>query len=80
MVKMKEKGHSRRIRIGKYGVIGGFHTGLNEKDVIHLDIKQESDSVFIVRPKSELEDGEYCFYYNGDALEIDHVYDFTISK
>lgn len=47
---------------------------------ISLNIEKDGDKTFIVRPKTELEEGEYCFFYIGKDIETTAVYDFTIIK
>lgn len=78
--KKKKKAKTRQLRSGSYGLIAGVQTGVDEDYVIPLNIEKDGDKTFIVRPKTELEEGEYCFFYIGKDIETTAVYDFTIIK
>lgn len=80
LVKLHDKKKTRQIRTGKYGLVAGVQTGLNEDDIIPLSVEQQNDSVYMVSPKTELEKGEYCFYYVEKVPRIRYVYDFAITK
>lgn len=82
LVKLHKKSNSRRLRTGKYGLAAGVQTGIAQKDVIPVSIEEdeEEDGVFSIKPKEELEKGEYAFYYLGKDLNQTKVYDFSIKK
>ncbi len=73
----KKNPTSRQLVVGKYGPTG-VENGVNEEDVIGISMEETSENKFVVRAKQEMEPGEYCFYYNGDAFTSMEVYDFTI--
>lgn len=83
LMKLHQKGKSRNLRIGKYGLTAGVQSGLNEDDMIPIDIERDGE-ILIIRPKGDLKKGQYCFYYVGDLPEgVDpsiYVYDFEIVK
>lgn len=80
LLKLHDKKGKRNLRTGKYG-LSGVKTGIDEKDVLPINIEVLSDSVLSVYPKNKLNKGEYCFYYIGDEIkenEFNGVFDFTI--
>lgn len=82
MVKLYPKKKARQLRVGKYGTVAGVQTTLGTEDMIPLRIEEdeENNSIFNVRPKEDLEDGEYCFFYTDKQLEhmANKVFDFSI--
>ena len=82
LVALHEKSNSRRLRTGKYGLVAGVQTDIAQKDVIPVSIEEdeEVENIFTVRPKEELKEGEYAFYYIGKNITQNKVYDFTIKK
>ena len=81
LVKIYEKKNSRNLRTGKYGLIAGVQYGINQDDIIPINIEKEND-IIIISPKSKLKKGQYCFYYVGqipdDVEKVNVVYDFMI--
>ena len=79
LVKLLVKKGNRRLLTGKYG-ISGVQVKISEDMLVpfSIDEPEDEDNVFIVKPKKELEEGEYAFYYMKDQPEINKVYDFTI--
>jgi hypothetical protein len=82
LVSLQQKGSSRRLRVGKYGLVAGIQTNISEKELIPISIEEDEneENTFIVKPKEELKKGEYAFYYIKDDIEPNNVYDFQISK
>lgn len=78
--KKKKKAKTRQLRSGSYGLIAGVQTGVDEDDIIPINVENENANTFIIKPKIELEEGEYCFYYVGKDITITSIYDFTIIK
>ncbi len=82
MVKLYPKKKVRQLRVGKYGLVAGVQTNIGTEDMIPLRIEEDEDNgnIFNVRPKEDLEDGEYCFYYTDKQLEnmANKVFDFSI--
>lgn len=82
LVKMHEKKNSRLIRTGKYGLAAGVQTGISADDIIPLNIDDSDDEkyTFTIKPKFDLENGEYGFVFIKDKKPSNKVYDFTIKK
>lgn len=82
LMKLHEKNNSRRLRTGKVGIAAGIQTGVAQKDVIPISIEEDEneEGVFIVKPREELEKGEYAFYFVGKDVHLSKVYDFCIKK
>lgn len=82
LVKLHKKGKSRNLRTGKYGLIAGVQSGLNDDDIIPISIDDIDDVTQLVTPKEELKKGEYCFYYAGETpkgeKEFNSVFDFSV--
>ena len=81
LVKVHKKKNSRNLRTGKYGLIAGVQNGVNQDDIIPINVEKEN-GVIVISPKSKLKKGEYCFYYVGqvpnDVDKANVVYDFMI--
>lgn len=82
LMKLHVKKNSRRLRTGKFGIAAGVQTGVAQKDLIPISIEEDEneDRVFIVKPKIELEKGEYAFYFVGKDIRLSKVYDFAIKR
>lgn len=83
MIKIYPKKKIRQLRVGKYGLVAGVQTEVGvSDDAISLRIEEDedNDNTFSVRPKEDLEDGEYCFYYTDKQLakKVNRLYDFSI--
>lgn len=82
VVRLYQKKKSRQLRIGRYGLVAGVQTSLGTDDMIPLRIEEdeENSNIFTVRPKEDLEDGEYCFYYTDKQIanRENKVYDFCV--
>ena len=82
IVKVYKKKNIRQLRIGKYGFVAGVQTTAGGDDSVPLRIEEdeENDGVFLARPREDLEDGEYCFFYTDKEMahKANKVYDFCI--
>lgn len=80
LVKMHKKKNSRLIRTGKYGLAAGVQTGLSADDIIAISIEESEDEngTLLIKPKSDLEEGEYGFVYNENGKPTGKVFDFSI--
>lgn len=82
LVKIYPKKNNRQLRIGKFGLTAGVQTSAGGEDAMPLRIEEdeESEGVFIVRPREDLENGEYCFFYTDKQMvhNASKVYDFSI--
>lgn len=82
LIKIYPKKRLRQLRIGKYGFVAGVQTNAVGNDAIALRVEEneESEGVFTIHPREELEDGEYCFFYTDKEMmkKANKVYDFSI--
>ena len=80
LVSLQEKGSTRRLRTGKYGLISGIQTNISEKEIIPISIdeSEEEEGAYVVKPREKLVKGEYAFYYIRDDIEQKYVYDFSV--
>lgn len=81
LVRLHGKKGNRNLRTGKYGLTG-VKTGIDEEDVIPLSIEKTNEDKIIIRPKTSLKKGEYCFYYMGEPPTEESafkgVFDFSV--
>ena len=80
LTSLQKKGSSRRLRTGKYGLIAGIQTNISEKEIIPISIEESENEngSYLVKPKEDLEKGEYAFYYIKGDIEPKNVYDFSV--
>lgn len=82
LVKLEKKKKKRELKTGSVNVYSGSNIGVNEKQIIPFDIEIVNDYKFKVTPKTPLEDGEYCFFYQGTipqgGFTNQSVFDFSI--
>lgn len=82
LVKLKTKKNKRELETGKVNVYSGTNIGVSEKNTIPFEIEIINDYTFKVVPKSPLEVGEYCFFYQGTipqgGFTNQSVFDFSI--
>lgn len=84
LVKIYPKKRLRQLRIGKYGLVAGVQTNAGGNDAIALRVEEdeEHEGVFTVRPREDLDEGEYCFFYTDKEMvkNASKVYDFSIRR
>lgn len=84
LIQLHEKKKTRSLRTGKYGLVAGVKTGIDEKDVQPLKIEKIDKNSYRVSPRKELKVGEYAFYYSGNVPEgkneFNGIFDFSIIK
>lgn len=82
LVKLSEKKNKREMNTGKVNVYSGTSIGIDEKYTIPFNIEAINDYTFKVKPKENLESGEYCFFYQGTipqgGITNQSVFDFSI--
>ncbi|HLG17348.1 MAG TPA: hypothetical protein VJH03_23080 [Blastocatellia bacterium] len=66
LVKTEVKKNSRELVVGEFNAFGA-QSGTLDKYVQPFDYDKISPGVYRVTPRSDLADGEYCFYYGGSA-------------
>lgn len=84
MVQMNQKDASREAVMGEYGTFTGMSMGARDKDVREYSFEKLKPGIYKVIPKTDLTNGEYCFYYAGNVTGIGlaggKVFDFSITK
>lgn len=81
LVKLDKKKKKRELKTGSVNVYAGSNIGVDEKQIIPFTIEIVGDYEFNVTPKSMLEDGEYCFFYQGIVPSggvNQSVFDFSV--
>jgi hypothetical protein len=82
LVKMERKNNSRETVLGEFNAFG-MSSGTRDKDIQDFSFEKIKPGVFRVVPKSDLEAGEYCFYYAGTAgsmgLAGGKLFDFSVN-
>jgi len=71
--------HERTLVIGSVNAFGG-RSGISEKQIVEFTYERLSAGIFKVTPKTDLEEGEYCFIYIGkvESTFANGYYDFGI--
>lgn len=84
LVKLNAKKGKREMETGTVNLYAGNSIGIDEKYIIGFEIDVINDLEFKVTPKSPLEPGEYCFFYQGiipqGGYNNQSVFDFSISE
>lgn len=84
LIKLTKKKNCREIEVGSDNIYAGTKSGVNDKTICPFTIEQIDDFTFKVTPNYPLEEGEYCFYYQGMIPQNDNrfknqsVFDFSI--
>lgn len=82
LVKLKVKKNDRQLQMGKVNAYAGLDMSVDQKAKIDFDVEQESEGVFRVIPKTPLEPGEYCFFFQGTlpskSVSNNSVFDFSV--
>ena len=80
--KLNSKKDSREMIIGQMGAFGSS-TGTRSEDNIALDSQKVAPGIYKVLPRSDLQPGEYCFYYGagsaGGGQAGAKIFDFGIN-
>ena len=77
MVSMAVKENSREAVLGEIGAFS-TSTGASDKDVREYSFDKIKSGIYKVMPKTDLANGEYCFFYAGNSGAGSKVYDFGV--
>lgn len=84
LVKLVEKKNKRELTTGKVNAYSGSNLGVDDKSTIPFNIEIIDDYTYKVIPKESLENGEYCFFYQGTipqgGFTNQSVFDFSIQQ
>jgi hypothetical protein len=64
---VKDKDNLRSLVVGQMNAYSGSQTGPKDQSVRAFDSQKITPGVFKVCPNEGLFNGEYCFFYGGDA-------------
>ncbi|HEV2352240.1 MAG TPA: hypothetical protein VG028_20595 [Terriglobia bacterium] len=82
LAKMEEKKDEREVIMGQVNAFGAS-MGTSSKEVISFDAQKIRPGVYKVQPRTDLDSGEYCFYYGGSAQAMGatggKLFDFGIN-
>ena len=78
LVRMTVSKNSREVQTGEFGAYGAS-TGVSDDQVRQFRFEKLDAGLYRVWPVSDLEPGEYCFFYGG-AVGFLKVFDFSISS
>lgn len=82
LVQMDVKKASREAVMGEYGLFSGMSTGAQDKDIREYSFEKIKTGIYKVTPKSNLQPGEYCFYFAGNVVGLGFaggkVFDFGV--
>lgn len=82
LVKLDKKKNKRELKTGSVNMYAGSNLGVNEKQIIPFNIEIVNNYEFKITPKTQLQDGEYCFFYQGTipqgGFSNQSVFDFSI--
>jgi hypothetical protein len=67
LAKMEVKKSRRELAFGEYGEFTGTRSGVSDKSVQSFDYVRLTPGVYKVTAKSDLADGEYCFFFGGSV-------------
>lgn len=83
LAKLNSKKNKRELVTGKVNVYAGTNIGVDEKSIIPFNIEIVNDYEYIVTTKQPLQNGEYCFFYQGSVPQgviNQSVFDFSIQS
>lgn len=82
LVRLDVKKKKREMKVGSVNIYSGSKIEIAERHLIPFSIDETAPMVFKVYPKQPLEDGEYCFFYQGiipqGGYTNQSVFDFSI--
>jgi hypothetical protein len=64
LARMSPTSHDRELVVGEWGLLG-MSNGTRSEDTIEMSIERVRPGVYRVSPRTQLEAGEYCFFYAG---------------
>jgi hypothetical protein len=81
--KMESKKDSREMVVGQVGAFGAS-TGTRSQDAIAVDFEKVAAGIYKVQPRSDMEPGEYCFFYAATNMAMGQgggkIFDFGINS
>lgn len=84
LVKMIEKKDRRELIIGEINVYSEKFIGIESKEVVQCTIEAINETTFKIKPSTNMQPGEYCFFYQGSAPQTyqgnNPIFDFSISE
>ena len=82
MVQMTVKQASREAVMGEFGAFTGMSMGARDKDIREYSFEKLRPGLYKVVPKTQLPQGEYCFYYAGNVTGLGFaggkIFDFSV--
>lgn len=82
LARMESKKDERQLITGEMGALGAS-TGTRSKDTVPFDTQKIRPGVYRVQPRSDMEPGEYCFFYAGSTQAMGmtggKLFDFGIN-
>ena len=83
LTKLKQKKNRRELVTGELGgITASFQMGVDPKKSIKFNIEDLGNGRYKVTPKKTLEEGEYCFFYQGTipmgGFNNQSIFDFSI--
>lgn len=79
---VNKKNGVRELETGKVNLWVGTDAGAKNKSIIGFDIQDLGNGAYAVTPKEALENGEYCFFYQGTIPQGGYtnqsVFDFSV--
>lgn len=82
LVRLDKKKKRRELKTGSVNIYAGTNVGVAERHLIPFNIEIVNNNTFKVTPKEPLDDGEYCFFYQGSIPQGGYtnqsVFDFSI--
>lgn len=83
LTKLKQKKNRRELVTGKIsGITASSQMGVDTKKAIPFDIEDIGNGKYKVKPKTTLENGEYCFFYQGTipmgGFNNQSIFDFSV--
>lgn len=82
LVKLSQRKRTRELQTGSVNIYAGVNRGIDENNTIPFDIINIDDYTYKVVPKEPLENGEYCFFYQGaipqGGYNMKSVFDFSL--
>jgi hypothetical protein len=73
-MEVRKKDDERRMVVGQMNAYSGSKTGPDQKDVRQVAFERLGPGIYKVTPQKELADGEYAFYYAGNAPMVGYYF------
>jgi hypothetical protein len=73
-MEVRKKDDERRMVVGQMNAYSGSKTGPDQKDVRQIAFERLGSGIYKVTPQKDLVDGEYAFYYAGNAPVVGYYF------